>query len=211
MNTVNDEQEEKYQSKGQMVICPKCHREHFSPYELVDEYMDCECGFSFYAFAFKGLRIIMTPEEASYEPIARAMRRFVISTGRCADIPPSLYLEPDGKSGYEMTVQERDLDSDMESILEEYQMTVFGQCFLTRELLCSICESFEHGHDIELKKQKDHVDIIELKKKKVTDQNTRQRSNQTPYGGMIRPIRRPSKLHTGGILRQTQDVSYPSQ
>ena len=211
MNPVHDEQEDKYQVKGQVVICPKCHREHFSPSELVDEYMDCECGFSFYAFAYKDLRIIMTPEEASYEPIARAMRRFVISTGRCTDIPPSLYLEPDGKSGYEMTVEERDLDSDMESILEEYQMTVFGQCFLTRELLCSICESFEHGRDIELKKQKDHVDIIELKKKKVCHQSTRQRPKQMPHDAMISPIRGASILHTGGILRETQDVSYPSQ
>ena len=57
MNTAYEDQEEEYQGKGQMVICPKCHREHFSPYELLDEFMDCECGFSFYAFAFKGLRI----------------------------------------------------------------------------------------------------------------------------------------------------------
>lgn len=211
MNTVYDEQEERTKGIGQVVICPKCHREHISPYELVDEYMDCECGFSFYAFTYKGLRIIMTPEEASYEPIARAMRRFVISTGRCTDIPASLYLEPDGKSGYEMMVQERDLDSDMESILEEYQMTVFGQCFLTRELLCSICESFEYGRDIELKKQKDHVDIIELKKKKVSDQSNRQRPKQIPYDAIVSPIRRTSMLHTGGILRETQDIRYSRQ
>ena len=211
MNTVYEDQEEEYQGKGQMVICPKCHREHFSPYELLDEFMDCECGFSFYAFAFKGLRIIMTPEEASYEPIARAMRRFIISTGRCTDIPPHLYMEPNGESEFEMTVQERDLDTDMESILEEYQMTVFGQCFLTRELLCSICESFEHGHDIELKKQKDHVDIIELKKKKVSDQSSRPRAKQMPYRGMISPARRPAIPHPGGILLENQDARCTRQ
>ena len=203
--------EEEYRGKGQVVICPKCYREHFSPNELLDEFIDCECGFSFYAFAFQGLRVIMTPEEASYEPIARALRRFIVSTGRCTDIPPGLYMEPEGKKECEMIAQERDLDTDMESILEDYQMTMFGQCFLTRDLLCSICESFEHGHDIELKKQKDHVDIIELKKKKVSNQSIRLRAKQMTCRGMISPAQRSTVPHPGGVLLENQDVQCSRQ
>ena len=66
----------------------------------MDDLINCDCGFSFYVFVDKGLRIMMTPQEASYEPIVRAMRRFVVATGRCQDIDPSL-LEygAEGKRG----------------------------------------------------------------------------------------------------------------
>ena len=46
---------------GPVVICPKCQKKHYSAYALMDAYIDCECGFSFYAFVDKGLRIMMTP------------------------------------------------------------------------------------------------------------------------------------------------------
>jgi hypothetical protein len=90
-------------------------------------------------------------------------------------------------------------------------MTMFGQCFLTRDLLCSICESFEHGHDIELKKQKDHVDIIELKKKKLSNQSVRMRAKQMSYRGMISPAQRSTVPHPGGVLLENQDVQCSRQ
>ncbi len=211
MNKEVKDLEEEYKCKGQTVICPRCRREHFSPYLVMDEYVNCECGFRFYAFADRGLNIIMTPEEVGYEPVARAMRRFIVSTGRCTDIPPSLYLEPSGSVEYDVSVEEKDLDTVLEETLEEYQATVFGQCYLTRELICSIYDSFESGHDVELKKQKDRVDVIELKKKKIADQSIRQHARPLAYNEIVSPIRRSSHPLTGGVLLGSQEYRRPSQ
>lgn len=211
MNKEVKDLEEEYKGKGQTVICPRCRREHFSPYLVMDEYVNCECGFRFYAFADRGLNIIMTPEEVGYEPVARAMRRFIVSTGRCTDIPPSLYLEPSGSVEYDVTVEEKDLDTVLEETLEEYQTAVFGQCYLTRELICSICDSFESGHDVELKKQKDRVDVIELKKKKIADQSFRQHVRPLAYNEIVSPIRRSSHPLTGGVLLGNQEYRRASQ
>ena len=208
MNREDKDLAEEYGGKGQVVICPKCRKEHFSPYEILDEYVNCECGFRFYAFADKGLNIIMTPEEAEYEPLARAMRRFVVSTGRCKDIPPSLYMESDGLEEYAVSIYERDMDVELENILEEYQTAVFGQCYITKELIVSICDSFENGHDVELKKQKDRVDVIELKKKKVADQTIKQAAGRVAYDKLMTPMRISSQCYAGGIMLGNQKIGY---
>lgn len=50
-----------------VILCPRCRKEHFSDYAVLDEFFNCECGFSFYAFEDRGLRI--TPKELfGYKP-----------------------------------------------------------------------------------------------------------------------------------------------
>lgn len=84
---------------------------------------------------------MMTPEEAGFEPIARAMRRFVVATGRCQDIDPRLLEDTDQIPKVEM--QERNLDEELAQLLEEYQLAAFGECYITRELIdCGIPLSF---------------------------------------------------------------------
>ncbi len=148
----------------QDVFCPKCHKRHCREYALINEFICCECGCNFYAFVDKGLNIIIPAQEAEIDRITRAMRRFVVMTGRCQDINPKLleYSEEDPN----IYLQERDLRTEFAKLLEEYQVEYFDDCFITREVVDSICAAFEHNADVQLKKQKNGVDICEMKKPK---------------------------------------------
>ncbi|MBO5570185.1 MAG: hypothetical protein J6A79_14795 [Clostridia bacterium] len=187
---------------GHTVLCPKCRKVHFSETAPVDEYIDCECGFSFYAFVDHGLRIIMTADEAGYEPVARAMRRFVISTGRCQDIPYELYCPLEGDDLYEMKVQERDLDGELMEILEEYQMSAFGECFLTKDVIDAVCETFQKGNDVELENHQDKVKVKEMKVRNVPKQKTQHHARLLSYSSRIQNM-----AATGGILKVSQGAT----
>ena len=191
-------------SGGQEVICPKCRRAHFSTYPIMDEYIACECGFRFYAFSDSGLKITMPQEEAGYEPIARAMRRFVVSTGRCSDIPPELYQDENGQYYFGVAAREADIEEALEQALDQFQMEYFGEAFLTKDAIYSICESFQDGHDVELRKQKKRVDVIKLIKKKLPVIEDR----RLPKG---RTPERPMQLSfpNFGILRSSQKQDQP--
>lgn len=78
-----------------IIPCPCCGRKHSFKAEYVDRLIDCECGFVCYAFAVDDFRIIMSKSEAENDAIVRSMRRFVVSTRRCTDIPPELYMDAD--------------------------------------------------------------------------------------------------------------------
>lgn len=187
-----------------IVLCPKCHKEHYGAYPLMDEFINCECGFSFYAFVDRGLRIMMTPQEAMFEPIARAMRRFVVATGRCQDIDPKLLEYTDQIPS--LDVQERDLDDELARVLEEYQLAAFGECFITRELIDSICKFFGNNMDVVLMKQKDGVDIREMKKpKRVPNPDTSRSARLLTYNARIRESQRMGFPTVGGIMRSCQN------
>lgn len=199
----NNRQGKNSSGKAQVVLCPKCHKEHFSAYALIDEYINCDCGFSFYAFADRGLRIMMTPEEAGFEPIARAMRRFVVATGRCRDIDPRLLEDTEQIPKVEM--QERNLDEEVAQLLEEYQLAAFGECYITRELIDSICKAFGHDADVVLKKQKDGIDISEMKKPKRVSKTAAQNARILTYGAKFGAIQGRSQMPAGGgIMRSCQ-------
>ena len=160
--------------KEQIVVCPACQRQHIRAKTLVDEFIDCNCGHRFYAFGCGELRITMPQEEACCESIARAMRCFVVSTGRCTDIPRRL-LSDEGPN-------ERFIDEELEQLLAEYQSDAYGECLIPKGTLDSICESLAHGHDVELKKQKSRVDVIELTLKKPPGTSRRRRIRSEVYG-----------------------------
>lgn len=149
---------------GQVIYCPRCRKAHYSHAAVMDEYISCGCGLSFYAFSCKGLQIIMPPDEAGYEPIARELRRLVVATGRCTDIPPELYQDEDGQLYFGL---DADSAEKLELALAEFQKDVFDNSYITKDMVYSICESFEDGHDVELRKQKTGVDVIRLIKKKL--------------------------------------------
>lgn len=165
---MKDEMEDGFEeSTGQEVICPRCRRVHRCREAVFDSYVDCGCGYSFYAFAYKGLRIIMPPNEAGYEPFARAMRRFVVTTGRCTDIPSHLYQDEDGQLYFGFLKQDADQEEQLENDLERFQEEFFGEAYLTKDMIYSICELFREGHDVELRKQKKGVTVIKLVKKSI--------------------------------------------
>ncbi len=171
---------------GRRVLCPRCGKAHFSQYQIIDAYIDCECGMRFYAFADTGLQITMPSSEAGYEPIARAMRRFVVATGRCTDIPPEFYQDENGQY-YFGNYRETDVEDELERVLVQFQTEFFGECFLTNEQIYSICESFQDGIDVELRKQKKGIDIIKLIRKKYS-------SKKTPLSQSQKPVKRKLAL-----------------
>lgn len=195
---------------GPVVICPKCQKKHYSAYALMDTYIDCECGFSFYAFVDKGLRIMMTPQEANYEPIARAMRRFVVATGRCQDIDPRLLEYTDGMPSVD--VQERDLDEEVTRVLEDYQLAAFGECYITKELIDSICKAFGRNYDIALNKKKDGVELREVNKPtKLKRQEAAARSTARilSYNALLNASKGNRNVAVdGGIMRICQGADF---
>ena len=180
-------------SETQVVFCPKCKKKHYSAYALMNEFVNCECGYSFYAFVDKGLHILIPAQETRIDQIVRAMRRFVVTTGRCQDIDPKLleYMEEDPI----VNKQERDLDAEFASLLEEYQIVVFGDCYITREVIDSIYKAFEHNADVVLKKQKDGVDISEMKKPtRVSKAKVHQGERIMKYSEMLRQTQGESEI-----------------
>ena len=161
----------------QSVICPRCRKVHYSRSAIIDSYIDCSCGLSFYAFSCKGLRITMPANEAGYDSTARAIRRFVVATGRCTDIPSELYQDEDGQLCFGFYDQAIGTGEQLEIVLDRYQNEVFGESFLTKEMISSICELLKGGSDVEIRKQKDGVDIIKLIKKRLSAPEKRYRSN----------------------------------
>ena len=184
--------------KSYIALCPACNRIHRFEDEYVDEIVDCECGYSFYMFAFGEMRIVIPEDEAMCDSVARTMRRFVVSTGRCGNIPPELYVDQDGQTRLDMTAQELDTEEELTRILDEYQTENFGRCYVTKDIVDSICDSMNNGKDIELKKQKDSVDVIELKKKRVSThkQGSRRLSEYTQLTADL--------LKNGGLFRINQ-------
>lgn len=201
-----------------VISCPRCGEQHIFSAEYIDGMLDCKCGFEGYAFAVGDFRIIMTKAEAQNESVVRSMRRFVVSTGRCTDIPPELYMdEHELRELHECTsnvsgvyVRDYDLEEELNRVLEEYQVEAFGEYLLTKELLDSICECLSEEKDIELRRKKDGIEISELKKRKVkvpAPRTYKEASNShSTHGGImvfkrgpIDMLKHPQAL-PGGIL-----------
>lgn len=145
-----------------VVYCPKCHKKHYGAYKLMNEFVDCECGYNFYAFAEKDLQILMPAHETDIDGVVRAMRRFVVESGRCQDIDPRLLEHTDESPN--IYARERDPEVEFENLLEKFGIEIFGECYVTLEVINFIHNAFEKNMDVLLKKQKDGVDMSEMKK-----------------------------------------------
>ena len=208
-----DKREDYRRKLEQEVFCPQCHRAHYSGYAVMDEYINCECGSRFYAFSCSGLKITMPQDEAGYEPIARAMRRFVVTTGRCSDIPPELYQDENGQYYFGAPKKEEDVEAELEQALEQFQMETFGEIILSKDVIYAICESFQDGHDVELRKQKKRVDIIKLIRKKLPIEEKRHIQRNRTFVNAIRENAMQMSFPSFGIMRtcQSQERQYLHQ
>lgn len=56
----------------------------------------------------------------------------------------------------------------MVEILASYQMERYGECLVTAEHIAAMVEILASGSDLELKRYKDHVEILELRKRKIS-------------------------------------------
>ncbi len=143
----------KYKVKRYALTCPRCGKKHFCEGVIFDSRVSCSCGFDYYAFAADDLLIVLPWSEVMCKQIAMAMRKLVVTTGRCTDIPPELY--------------EDHSTSALDKALEDYQMDKYGTCYVTKDSLDIMCNSLENDEDIEVRWKRNRLDIIELKKKTV--------------------------------------------
>ncbi|SDA31254.1 hypothetical protein SAMN02910447_03354 [Ruminococcus sp. YE71] len=182
----------KARDKRYTISCPRCNKKHIFEGAIFDDKVVCSCGFSFYAFAADDLRIIMPWSEVKCEPVVKAMRRLVVTSGRCTDIPPELY--DDSFHDPELT---------LEKILTEHQTNAFGTCYINEEQLDLICESFICGNDVELKWKRDHLDIIELKKRTIRRTKFESKTSDVKSSGSKESTWIPSGT---GLLLSSQPV-----
>ena len=83
----------------------------------------------------------------------------------------------------------------LRELSEEYQIVVFGDCYITREVIDSIYKAFEHNADVVLKKQKDGVDISEMKKPtRVSKAKVHQGERILKYSEMLRQTQGESEI-----------------
>lgn len=154
----------------QIFVCQNCFRQHVRNMTMVDEQIECECGHRFLAFGNEGLTLTLPASELRSFAVVNAIRRMIASTGRCPDAPVSM-VNTESTQAAPVKYERVKLDpSDpvklMETGLRGYQMETFGIYLLSSEKVISICESLNEDADVEIKKQRDKVNIYEVKLKK---------------------------------------------
>ena len=167
--------------------CPRCGKKHYLDGAIFDDRVSCSCGFDFYAFAAGELSIILPWEEANSEPIARALRKLVVVTGRCLDIPPELYKD-----------DHLSINSMLDEIITEHQIDKYGICVITQEQLELICKSLLSGDDVELKWNRGHLKIYELKHRDIQSKDNESKPLKEQAAGSKESARR--KRGAGLIL-----------
>ena len=155
-------------------ICAACGRKHIREGSLVDEHIPCECGNSFYAFYNQGMTVTIPSDETRNMDVVMGFRRFVVTTGRCLDAP----AEP---VDYTEFLQRADPLFLMQAGLQKYQGERFRECLMNCGDIVSVFDSLYDGKDVLLKKKRDYIDIIEMKRK------TKARGDPT-FGGKRSPI-----------------------
>ena len=167
--------------------CPRCGKKHYIDGAIYDDRVSCSCGYDFYAFADGELRIMMPWSEAICEPVARAMRKLVVTTGRCQDLSPELYNDDYAP-----------LDRLLDNVLTANQIDKYGICVITQEQLELICSSLLKGGDVELKWKGDRLKIYELKPKDIQSKDDESKPLKEQAAGSKESARR--KRGAGLIL-----------
>lgn len=154
----------------QIFVCQNCFRQHVRNMTMVDEQIECECGHRFLAFGNEGLTLTLPASELRSFAVVNAIRRMIASTGRCPDAPVSMVNTESTQAApvkYErVKLDPLDPVKLMETGLRGYQMETFGIYLLTLDKVISICESLNEDADVEIKKQREKVNIYEVKLKK---------------------------------------------
>ena len=140
-------------------VCANCGRKHTREEQPVDEHIRCACGYSFYVFCDRGMTVVMPSAEVGLDEIRYALRRFVMSTGRCRDTA----TEPEYGAGF---LRGMDPEGLLEMGLERFQLREMGKCLMNSADIASIFDSLEKDRDVMLKNKGTYVDIIELRRKK---------------------------------------------
>ena len=135
-----------------------CGRKHIRTERLVDEHIQCECGYRFLAFYCQGMMIVLPSDDIESQATIRAFQRFVVSTGRCLDAGV-------GPSDYTSFLQKADPLGLMEVGLERYQGEKYGKCLLNCGDVASACDSLYRNKDVVLKNKGNYIDIIEMQRK----------------------------------------------
>ncbi len=141
----------------QVFVCPCCHRRYDYEQRVVDEVINCGCGFVFYVFGHQGLTIQL-PEEEANEAVCEALRRLVRTTGRFPDAP-----SPGRRKGFAAEIGMIPPLALIEMGLQRMQTASFGGQILHSGDVESILEILNEKKDALVKRQNGYVTVMEQK------------------------------------------------
>ena len=146
---------------AQSFVCERCGRIRVLDQPIVDEIVFCECGFRFYCFGNKGMKITMPAQELCDQVIDH-MRRFVQTTGRYR----GAQALPSEAININKILQQMDSTGLLEIALEKIQVEVFGRILMHCCDVEDILEIINEDKDAVVKKQNGYVSIKEQKSRK---------------------------------------------
>ena len=142
----------------QRFFCERCGRIHVLDQAVVDEIISCECGFRFYCFGNKGLKINI-PVLELHDQVFDLMKRFIQATGRCRDAPAPRSEAVNIKK----ILLQMDSMGLLEIALEKIQAEEFGRILMHCVDVEDILEILNEDKDALVKKQNGYVNIKEQK------------------------------------------------
>ena len=146
---------------AQSFVCERCGRIRVLDQPIVDEIVFCECGFRFYCFGNKGMKITMPAQELC-DQFIDLMKRFVQATGRCRDAPAPRSEAVNIKK----ILLQMDSMGLLEIALEKIQAEEFGRILMHCCDVEDILEIINEDKDAVVKKQNGYVSIKEQKSRK---------------------------------------------
>ena len=136
-------------------ICAYCGRKHIRTAETVNEFIRCECGYSFLAFQDRWLNLTMPLAEVRDLRIGGALNNMLIYSGR---IKGQITQTP--PADYEKILQTISLEYLVKSGLERLQKETYGTNYLKTCHLMALLGELNQGHDTLVKLKKDQGRIV---------------------------------------------------
>ena len=166
--------------------CAACGRRHVRNASMVDEFVSCACGQSFYVFYNQGMTLTVPADEMTNDSIKQLFRRFVVGTGRCRD------ARVDQPMSYMELLKKIDPLALMEISLERYQQETFGNQLMNAGDVETVLEIINEKKDALVKGQDDYVTVMEQKPR---------RSRREPSDYL-------SMLEDGNVVMSNGQITY---
>ena len=139
-------------------ICRNCGRKHEMDESLIDDIIECGCGYQFFAFENRGMSVMIPMSDFRTGLTMNLFRLLVISTGRFPDAAAEA-LDCAGllnKVGPLRLIQEG---------LDRVQEKGPGKCRLTAGDVITICDLVKKHKDVLVKNKGRRIDVCELQMK----------------------------------------------
>lgn len=144
--------------KQVILYCDRCGKRHVVNGSVIDEFIDCPCGYSFYLFYSEGMTVKMPAREMMTDENMQNFRWFVTRTGRCEKV----HAEP---PGYGKALVEIYPPVLIEMGLRRLQEKEYEKCSMNSGDIDTILSILNQDADVLVKNKKGYVDVIELQNK----------------------------------------------